>query len=136
MENYLLEKDIPVFCVTADFSPDAILKAHQKLHALIPYTIERRYFGLSRPNEHGIVTYEAAAEELTPGEGKKLGLETIVLEKGNYTSVVIKDYRKDITAIAAAFSKLLNNKHIDPQGYCVEWYLNDTDVQCMVRLIK
>lgn len=136
MENYFLETDITVFCVTADFAPDAILKAHQKLHAMIPYTSARRYFGVSCPNEHGIVVYEAAAEELTPGEGKKLGLETLVLKKGNYTSLILTDYQKDIDAIGLAFSKLLQNKHIDPQGYCVEWYLNDTDMRCMVRLIK
>jgi hypothetical protein len=136
MENYALEKDITVFCVTADFSPDAILKAHQKLHAMIPYTSERRYFGLSRPNEHGIVTYEAAAEELIAGEGKKLGLETIVLKKGNYTSTIIKGYKKNVSEIGLVFSKLLQNKYIDPEGYCVEWYLNDDDVQCMVRLTK
>lgn len=136
MENYVLEKDITVFCVTADFYPDAILKAHQKLHAMIPYSKHRRYFGLSRPNEHGVVVYEAAAEELSQQEGKKLGLETIVLKKGNYTSVIVKDYKKNIQEIGLVFSQLLQNKYIDPEGYCVEWYVNDNDVQCMVRLIK
>lgn len=136
MENYYLEKDITVCYVTADFEPEAILKAHKKLHAMIPYTKERRYFGVSSPNEHGIVTYEAAAEELISGEGKNLGLETLVLRKGNYTSVILKEYKKNIPDIAAAFSKLLQNTHIDSQGYCVEWYVNDNDVRCMVRLEK
>ncbi len=134
MEDYFLEKDITVFCITADFAPDAILKAHQKLHALIPYTKERRYFGVSCPNEQGVIIYDAAAEELVPGEGKKLVLKTLVLKKGNYTSMVLKDYKKNIAGISEVFSKLLHNKNIDPQGYCVEWYLNDDDLRCMVRL--
>jgi hypothetical protein len=23
---------------------------------------------------------------------------------------------------------------LDPEGYCVEWYFNDRDVKCMIRL--
>jgi len=65
-----------------------------------------------------------------------LVFNAFVLKKGNYTSLILTDYQKDIDAIGLAFSKLLQNKHIDPQGYCVEWYLNDTDMRCMVRLIK
>ena len=41
---------------------------------------------------------------------------------------------KDISAIGEAFKLLLSNRDIDPQAYCVEWYLSDKDVKCMVRL--
>jgi hypothetical protein len=29
---------------------------------------------------------------------------------------------------------LLTQPNIDPNGYCLEWYLNGKDVRCMVRL--
>ncbi len=136
MESYFLENDIRVCCVTADFTPDAILTAHQKLHAVIPYTKERRYFGISRPNKDGVIQYEAAAEELVQAEGVKLGLNTAVLKKGNYICIVIKNYLNDLSEIGCTFSTLLQHTDIDPEGYCVEWYINDNDVQCMVRLDK
>ena len=78
--------------------------------------------------------YMAAAEEINPGESEKFNLDTLVLKKGKYISLTINDYMKDIQSIERAFKKLLANPEIDPQGYCVEWYLSGKDVRCMVRL--
>ena len=47
--------------------PEGILEAHQTLHALVPYSQNRKYFGISRP-ENGNIVYKAAAEELIEGE--------------------------------------------------------------------
>jgi len=136
METYFLENAVSVFYITADSFPAGALAAHQKLHALIPHSSQRRYFGISRPEKGGSIVYRAAAEELNPGEANGLGLETLMLKKGKYVSTVVKNYREDVSAIEKAFSILLKTPHLDPQGYCVEWYLNDKDVQCMVRLTE
>ncbi len=134
METYLLEKDLKVFCVTADSFPEGILAAHENLHTLISFSKERNYFGLSRPNEKGAIVYKAAATELTPGEFEKLNLEPFVLKQGTYRCTTIKDYVKDMLSISKAFDQIIHSSGIDPQGICVEWYLNDKDVKCMVRL--
>ena len=133
METINLSNDIKVFYITATSFPEGILEAHQKLHALVPFSTERKYFGISRP-EDGVIVYKAAAEELTPGEGEKLDCETMVLKKGNYISIVINDYMKDIPSIQKTFKELLDYPGIDPKGYCVEWYISDKDVRCMIRL--
>jgi hypothetical protein len=133
METITLDKDIKVFYVTAKSFPDGILEAHQKLHSLVPFTTARKYFGISRP-EDGIIVYRAAAEELTPGEAGKFNCDTLVLKKGKYISTTINDYMKDVQSIGRTFKELLSRPDIDPQGYCVEWYFNDKDVKCMVRL--
>jgi len=136
IEKYVLEEDVHVFYIQADSFPDGALAAHQKLHTLIPYSDQRRYFGISNPDQTGTIIYRAAAEELMPNEAEKLRLETFVLKKGNYTRTLIKNYQKDISEIGKAFGTLLSDPDIDPLGACVEWYVNNTDVQCMVRLIK
>ena len=135
METTMLDKDITVFYVTAGTFPSGIMEAHQKLHALVPFSPGRKYFGISRP-ENGIIVYKAAAEELEAGEGKKLGCENMVLKKGKYISVTIPDYQKNIESIGETFKTLLNQPGIDPKGYCIEWYINPNDVKCMVRLEK
>jgi hypothetical protein len=43
---------------------------------------------------------------------------------------------KDIPAIGNTFQELLETPGIDPNGYCVEWYINDKDVICMIRLAE
>lgn len=132
METIRIEKDIPVFYVQAKSFPEGILPAHQHLHSLIPYSKERRYFGLSRP-ENGPIVYRAAAEELKAGEGEELNCEGLIIPQGNYYSIVIENFIQDPNTITEAFAVLLAQAGIDPQGYCVEQYLNDTDVRCMIR---
>jgi hypothetical protein len=47
MANYVLEKDIHVFYVTASSFPNGVLAAHQQLHAYVDYDANRKYFGIS-----------------------------------------------------------------------------------------
>lgn len=134
METIKLDNDITVMYINASSFPDGVMAAHQKLHALIPYSTERKYFGLSRPEGGGGIIYKAAAQVLQSGEAEKLNLETIVVKKGNYISATLHNYMQDPPAIGTTFQQMINRPDIDPEGYCVEWYLSDKDVQCMVRL--
>jgi hypothetical protein len=133
METYQLDRDIEVFRLKASSFPDGVLAAHQTLHAKVPYSDKRNYFGISRP-ENGAIAYWAAAEELEKGELEKYGYEPFVIRKGTYISIIIKDFMKDIQSIGKAFETLTNQSGIDPQGYCIEWYMGQKEVRCMVRL--
>ncbi len=134
METIVFNKDIKVLYVQATSFPDGILAAHQQLHSIIPYSTERKYYGISRP-ENGVINYKAGAGELDPGEAEQFKLDTLILKKGNYACVTINDYMKDLQAIGRAFDQLTELPNIDPQGYCVEWYISDKDVKCLVRLV-
>ncbi|MCW3119052.1 MAG: putative transcription activator [Chitinophagaceae bacterium] len=133
MEIITITKDIKVFYITASAFPDGIMDAHQKLHELVPFSTARKYFGISRP-ENGVIVYKAATEEINPGEAEKLNCDELVLKRGNYICLTIKDYLNDIQSIGKAFKELLLYPDLDPNGYCVEWYLNNKDVKCMIRL--
>lgn len=135
METITLDKDIKVFYITASSFPEGIETAHQQLHSRVPFSTDRKYFGISRP-ENGVITYKAAAEELQEGEAEAFHCAALVLKKGKYISVTIKDYLQDVAGIGHAFQELLSSPGLDPQGYCVEWYFNDKDVKCMIRLAK
>ncbi len=135
METIKLENDIKVFYVTAKTFPQGIPEATGKLHALFPFSPERKIFGLSRPENNGAIVYRAAAEELKPGEAEQFNCDTLIIKKGNYISLMVNDFRKDIMSIDRAFKQLLKHPNLDPQGYCVEWYATDeASVRCMIRL--
>lgn len=134
METLTLDKDITVFYITATSFPDGITEAHEKLHALVPFSTSRNYFGISRPENNGAIEYKAAAEELVPGEAKKWNLPTMHIKKGSYKASNITNYATDPLKIGRAFGEILKQPDLDPNGYCVEWYLNEKDVRCMVRL--
>lgn len=134
METITLDNDITVFYVEAASYPDGILEAHESLHSLIPFSPERKYFGISRPENGEGIRYKACAEEMHEGEGKSLNCGTVVLKKGTYVSIVLKDYLKDLPSVERTFSQLLEHPGLDPQGYCVEWYITNKDMRCMIRL--
>ena len=133
METIHQQTDIKVFYVTASSYPEGVLDAHQKLHSIVPFSTERRYFGISRP-ENGPIIYRAATEETKDGEAESYNLETLVLNKGNYISLTVNNYLDDIEGIERAFQSILSHPNLDPNGYCVEWYFTDKDVKCMIRL--
>ena len=134
MKSFFLQADIKVFYVTAISFPDGILGAHQKLHSLIGSPVGRRFFGISYPDTSLKIIYKAGVEENYTGEGEKLGCETFIIKKGQYTSIYIKEFMKNIPKIGQSFQELLTDKRIDPNGCCVEEYVHDNDVRCMVRL--
>jgi len=137
METIKLDNDIKVFYVTAKTFPGGISEATNKLHGLFPFSKERRIFGLSRPENNGKIIYRAAAEELQPGEAEKFNCETLLIKNGEYISLTVDNFRKDIMSIDRAFKQLLGHPNLDPQGYCVEWYATDKEaVKCMIRLNK
>jgi len=136
METSFLERDIKVFYVTADAFPQGVLAAHQKLHSMVPFSTKRAYFGISRPENGGDIVYRAATEETFHGEAEQYKCDTLILKKGKYLQMVVKNYTKDVQSIGRAFGKMLQQPGLDPKGYCVEWYLNDKDVKCMIRLEK
>jgi len=133
METIVFDKDLKVLYVSAKSYPEGIFEAHQELHRLIPFSTQRKYFGISRP-ENGEIGYKAAAEEMALGEAQKLGCDTLILKRGNYICLTVFEYLKDLSSIDRAFETLLTRSDLDPQGYCVEWYFNDKDVKCMIRL--
>jgi hypothetical protein len=134
MESIFLAQDIKVFYVTATSFPDGIQGTYQKLQSLIGSPAGRRFFGISYPEAPSKIIYKAAVEESYPGEGEELGCETFVIKKGQYSSIFITDFMKDIPKIGRSFQELLADQRIDPNGCCVEEYVNDQDVRCMVRL--
>jgi len=134
METYTLDKYISVGCVTASSFPEGIAAAHEQLHKAVPLNALRRFFGISYPGKDGNIIYKAAAEELYENELAWYKLEKFIIPAGEYLSVVLKDYPKDISMVDKTFKQLLADPRIDPRGFCLEWYLEANDMRCMVRL--
>jgi hypothetical protein len=136
MEKCNFEKDIKVFCVSAKYFPDGITEAWQKLHSMLPSIQGRNFFGISRsePEAKGTIVYKAAVEESYPGEAEKCGCEIFIIKKGEYVNETLPDWEPDPTLIGKTFQNIISNSGIDPNGYCIEMYLGEHEVKCMVRV--
>jgi hypothetical protein len=70
---------------------------------------------------------------LNPDEAEQYGCETFIVSKGEYFGTLVSQFRKDMSVISKTFRTLLSNPEIDTNGFCLEVYLSDDDVMCMVR---
>ena len=133
MQEYNIDKDIQLLCVRAISFPAGIAEAFAKLHELLPDAATRASYGISHGSPDGII-YMAAAEEQYPGEAAGYGCETFIISKGTYMGRVV-NWKENPAEIGATFQQLLADKRIDPNGACVEKYFNNSEAQCMVRLV-
>jgi hypothetical protein len=133
MENVTIENDINVFYLTASSFPDGIQEVHARLHSLVEDSSERTTFGISRP-ENGTIIYRVGFEEKYAGDGAIYDCATFVLKKGTYSCISVMDFMKDPASIKNAFTTLLSQLNLDGEGYCVERYKNERDVDCMIRM--
>lgn len=134
MKKYKIEKDIDLMYVEASSFPEGIEEAFRKLEAVLPKSNDRRFFGISYMGENNNIIYKAAAEESYPGESEKYGLNSFTVRKGNYISETIANWRNNVSLIGSTFQKMLRQQNIRADGYCLEIYINETDVQCLVPM--
>ncbi len=121
-----------IFCVTAKSFPYEIKQAFGALINLLPTTEGRTFFGIAYQNNEGDMIYKAAVLESFEGEGKKLDCEEFTIEKGQYLTETLKDWKKDESMIGTTFKKFAESNY-NAAFPCVEWYQGD-DVMCMVKL--
>ena len=136
MEEYFLKDDIRVFYVAAKSFPNGVLAAHQKIRALLPSTESRKFYGISYADEKGAIIYKAAVEETYAGEAEKYGCDRFTIPKGKYISELLTDWIKDEGIVARTFKKLLAHPKLDKNGFCLEMYLNEKDMRCLVKIVS
>lgn len=133
-ELIYFEHDITTVCVTAETFPEGVGAAHQKLHRMVAYSPERKYFGISYCLVKEQIIYHAATEIAPEDDADNPEFDVFFIKKGAYLSVLISNFMNDLPGIGCRFRELLADPRVDSDGYCLEWYLNKEDMRCMVRL--
>lgn len=137
METFQLKENINVVFIKAPLFPDDVPATYEKLKALLPAQPNRRYFGISQPDQTGKIQYKAAAEILPEDEINTSTMEHFCIEKGTFIGQYIVNHFQDSNSIGHCYQRLLKHPKLDPNGYCLELYKNydDLDVHCLVRLV-
>jgi len=134
MDSFTFQEDTPVFCVTALNGRQGAADAMATLKSLLPHDSRRHAYGLYWPGKDG-GTYKAAMSKLEGDPAIESG-EVFTIKNGPYNSFYITDYRSQPGAVDRAFEILRGQHEVDPEGYCLEWYVNEHDVKCLVPLGK
>lgn len=134
MQTYQVENDVPLFGIQATDFPDGVGQAWQDLHKKLPTTKGRSFYGVSHGTTGGGILYKACVEEAFAGEAESLGCERFVLPKGEYIGETVHHFMQQLPKIGETFQALLARDDYDKaNGRCVEQYLNDKDVVCMIK---
>jgi predicted transcriptional regulator YdeE len=136
MEKYVLENDVKVFGIEVKTFPAGIGEAFDEL---IRKTGDgagaRNYYGVSSMNNDGKIMYKAVAEERYEGEASKYNYDESTIEKGEYLFEALKDWRNNTACIKDIFYAMMNDDRIDKTKPCIEWYKDDDEMYCMVKMI-
>lgn len=136
MENFTLEQDIPVWYIAAASFPEGVPAAWAALHALLPGPAGRQFYGISHPDQTGKITYKAGVAAASPEEAQQYGKPAVTVRKGIYAGETLRLGPDAGRQIGEAFQRLLQHPDLDPQGYCLEMYLDGGMVRCMVPLVE
>jgi hypothetical protein len=136
MEEYIFREEIKVFGTRVKTFPAGISEAFE---SLIKMTGDpagaRNYYGISEFKE-GMMYYHAVAEEKIKGEAKKYNCEELKIESGEYLAIPMHDWRKNLNCIKDLFSELLRDARVDKTKPAIEWYKDDVEMLCLIKMVN
>ncbi len=133
MEEYHLENDLKVFGLQVKTFPLGIGEAFDSLIGRLPGGLNRAYYGISYITDKGVV-YLAVTAERFEGESAKYPYDSFRIAKGNYRTVIVKDWSTKTDQIKDVFHTMMKDQCPDEHRPCVEWYKDDKEMMCMVRI--
>lgn len=132
MEKYILPDDLRVFGVQVKTFPNGISEAFDSLVKMLPGRFDRSFYGISYV-ENDAMVYIAAAVEKYKGEAEKYNCKGYTIEKGEYLTETVNEWRKKTDRIGDVFHDMMRDARVDKTKPAVEWYKNDEEMLCMVR---
>src|SRR3982750_321343 len=128
MEKYRIPEDIRTFGVHVKTFPTGIGEAFNKLSKELDKGLNRPYYGMSWMDDKRNLVYYANSAELFPGEAEKYKYETFAIEKGEYYSEAIKDWRSNLECIKDVFHDMMESGKTDSRKPCIEWYKSQDEM--------
>ena len=136
MEKYQLKDDINVFGFEVKTFPKGIGDAFDSLVKMVPEGLGRDYYGISFRGSEDKMIYLATAREKEHGEAEKYQCDRYTIQKGVYATETVWDWRKKTNLINQVFERLFNSIQDTTTGPNVEWYKDENEMLCMVRLAR
>jgi hypothetical protein len=135
MEKYNQTNEIKVFGFQVKTFPSGIGGAFDELIKMTGDCAgARSYYGISE-FKNGNIYYYSVAEEKFPGEAEKYNCENLKIEKGEYLTITLFDWRNKTNGIKDLFFEIINDPHVNISKPAIEWYKNDNEMMCLVKML-
>lgn len=134
MEIYEIKNDVSILCVQVKTFPKGIAETFDALVSMLPDGFTRPFYGIGYMDKDGSPVYKAGALEKYDGEARNYNCEHYTLEKGQYLGVSLHEWRAKTDSIKDIFEELSKDSRIDRTKPCVEWYKNEHEMVCMIKM--
>ncbi|QNF33979.1 DinB family protein [Adhaeribacter swui] len=132
MEIYKLDQNLTLYGFPVETFPNHIEAAFDKLISMLPVDPSRPYYGISQCTPAGMV-YVAAAPLQPQDNPEPYGLNKYLMEQGDYLAIRVSEWRTKTHTIKSIFENLVADPRCDTNKPCVEIYLNDDEMLCLVK---
>jgi len=136
MEIFNLSNDVTVFGVQVKEFPKGIGEAFEGLVKMLSSTDKRSYYGIFHMAESGNMVYYATAEQKRVGEAEKYNCDQLTIEKGKYLVETVLDWRGKTDTIKDIFEGMMQDARVDNKKGGVEWYKNEKEMWCMLKMVQ
>ncbi|RAV98998.1 hypothetical protein [Pseudochryseolinea flava] len=133
MEKITVQTPIQLVAKQVKTFPAGIGETFDHLANVLPHSMSRAYYGISWMEGEDIIYY-AAAQQQHSEEIDQFALEPWTIESGDYLSITVLNWRSKTDSIKDVFHDLMQDKRIDDTKPCVEWYVSDYKMLCMIKL--
>src|SRR5690606_6817670 len=133
MDRYHQKHDVIVWGIELRTFPVGIGEAFDKLINMLG-GFNRSMYGISFMSDEGQMMYIAAVEEKQPGEGEQYNCQRYTIEKGEYYTVTLKDWRTKTDQINNVFHEMMATVRVNRMKPAVEWYRNNDEMMCMLKV--
>jgi hypothetical protein len=132
IKTMVISNDITVFGEEVTTFPQGISNSFDQLMKTLPNGKTRSYYGISYMKGDKII-YFAMAEEKYSGEAKQFNFPEIVIKKGSYLAITLRDWMPKTHLIKNQFEMLMQHPDANNETPAIEWYKNDHELMCLLR---
>ena len=135
IETFKIEPPIIVITEKAEDFGKGIGEAFVRLAEKLEHKGEKRdCYGIVLKEEVGM-NYFAAFTELYPGETAEKSLPSFTIASGDYQSIRLDEWNKNILHIGPTFYQILKSGKVDTSAPCIEFYKTEQELICMVKAL-
>lgn len=130
MELYQQLEDIKVVGIQVNTFPLGIKEAFTSLMQI--FGTSREYYGISWMRDADqVIYYAAVTQHMTDKEMEQF--ESLIIEKGNYDMETMYEWMSKTDCIKDVFHALMQDRKPLKSRPCIEWYVSDHEMRCMIR---
>ena len=133
VEKHIVKNDIKVLCKLIPTFPDGIQEGFDELAERFGKK-DNGFYGISYMDENGKIIYYVAISISLIDQAAKKEYESFTIPKGDYLSVTMVDWMSKTDEMKDIFGDLMQDPRFDDSVPCIEWYENDKEMQCWVKM--